>query len=78
MFFGMVLNMPNYGRSHLSRSARFIAGSELIGCYVGYLFATKTKHKFAWAGMLNVTGAIVAYWMWFWVNRGMDSFLSFS
>lgn len=71
MFFGMVLNMPNYGRRHLTKSARFIAVSELIGCFIGLVFATKTKHKFLWSGLFNISGAVVAYCVWIWRHRGM-------
>lgn len=73
MYFGMVLNMPNYGRSHLPKSARFIAVSEIIGCCMAYLLVTKTKHKFLWSGMFNISGASIAYCMWFWKNRGIAS-----
>lgn len=70
MYFGMVLNMPNYGRRHLGKSARFISVFEVIGCCLGYLFATKTKRKFLWSGIFNIVGASTAYCMWFWKDRG--------
>lgn len=76
MYFGMVLNMRNYGRYQLPKSARFLAVSELTGCFLGYLFVTKTKHTFLWSGMFNMVGALIAYCMWFWKNEGKEKWNS--
>lgn len=70
MYFGMMLNMRNYGRYQLPKNARFLAVSELAGCFMGYLFLTKTRHTFLWSGMFNVLGASIACCMWFWKSRG--------
>lgn len=72
MYFGMVLNMPNYGRDHLPKSARCIAASEIIGCCLGYWLVTKVMRKWFWSGMFNIFGASIAYCMWFWKNRGIN------
>ncbi|KAJ6640566.1 Solute carrier family 22 member 8, partial [Pseudolycoriella hygida] len=72
MYFGMVLNMPNYGRRHLASSARFIASSEMVGCSIGYMFGTGTKRKFRWCGLFNILGAAIALCMWFWSPKEAD------
>ncbi|XP_037031235.1 solute carrier family 22 member 1-like isoform X1 [Bradysia coprophila] len=72
MYFGMVLNMRNYGRYQLPTSARFLALSELTGCFVGYLFVSKTKHTFLWSGIFNVFGALTAFCIWFWKSREVE------
>lgn len=70
MYFGMVLNMPNYGRKNLPKSALIIALSEIIGCCIGYILAVKCKVKFLSSGMFNLLGAGIAFTMWHWSEYG--------
>ncbi|XP_063709428.1 solute carrier family 22 member 7-like [Culicoides brevitarsis] len=66
MYFGMVLNMPNYGRHFLSYNALLIAASEVIGCFIGYVLATTCSVKFFSSGLINLLGAGIALQMWHW------------
>lgn len=70
MYFGMVLNMPNYGRENLPSSARIIAVSEIIGCCIGYFLAVKSNMKFLYSGIFNLVGAGLAFSMWYWREYG--------
>uniref|UniRef100_A0A336L287 CSON003253 protein n=1 Tax=Culicoides sonorensis TaxID=179676 RepID=A0A336L287_CULSO len=67
MYFGMVLNMASYGgRNNLPRSARFLAGSEIIGCCLGYFIAVNSKIKFMSCGVFNLIGSGIALSVWYW------------
>lgn len=72
MYFGMVLNMPNYGRENLSSSARIIALSEIIGCCLGFYLAIKSNHKYLICGVFNFLGAVLAFSIWNWKEFGND------
>lgn len=72
MYFGMVLNMRNYDKLNLPRSARYLAVSEMIGCVIGCLLALKSKQKFMLSGISNICGAGIALCIWIFDTRGKN------
>lgn len=75
-YFGMMLNMRNYGKFNLPRNAQLLAGFELFGCFFASLISVYSKkHKWMLSGMFNIIGGLCALNIW-WFRAAEEEFVN--
>lgn len=70
-FFGMMLNMRNYGKFSMPLNAQTLAYFEIFGCLFALVISLYfNRRKFALSGIFNIVGGVCALTVWIYKEKG--------